>query len=88
VIQLTPCLAVVRGPPLLEQRFDPRPHPLKVETMRVVCGDEQVELPRARRGRRAVRYRHYLRELAKKPQAVRQVGLALRGPARAADRLS
>jgi transposase len=44
-----------------------------VETVRVVCGGEQVELPRARRGRRTVRYRHYLRELAKKPQAVRQV---------------
>jgi transposase len=44
-----------------------------VETIRVVCGGEQVELPRERRGRRAVRYRHYLPELAKKPQAVRQV---------------
>ena len=44
-----------------------------VETVRVVCGGEQVEFPRARRGRRTVRYRHYLRELAKKPQAVRQV---------------
>ena len=44
-----------------------------VETICVVCGGEQVEFPRARRGRRAVRYRHYLRELAKKPQAVRQV---------------
>lgn len=44
-----------------------------VETVRVVCGGESVELPRARRGRQAVRYRHYLRELAKKPQAVRQV---------------
>lgn len=44
-----------------------------VESVRVVCGGEQVELPRARRGRQTVRYRHYLRELAKKPQAVRQV---------------
>jgi transposase len=44
-----------------------------VETVRVVCGGEQVELARERRGRRAVRYRHYLPELAKKPQAVRQV---------------
>jgi transposase len=44
-----------------------------VETIRVVCGGEQVDLPRERRGRRAVRYRHYLPELAKKPQAVRQV---------------
>jgi transposase len=44
-----------------------------VETVRVVCGGEQVELARARRGRQAVHYRHYLRELAKKPQAVRQV---------------
>jgi hypothetical protein len=44
-----------------------------VETIRVVCGGEQVEFPRERRGRRTVRYRHYLTELAKKPQAVRQV---------------
>ncbi|HEV7944210.1 MAG TPA: IS21 family transposase [Solirubrobacteraceae bacterium] len=44
-----------------------------VETVRVVCGGEQVELARARRGRQVVHYRHYLPELAKKPQAVRQV---------------
>ena len=41
-----------------------------VETIRVVCGGEQVEFPRERRGRRTVRYRHYLTELAKKPQAI------------------
>jgi transposase len=44
-----------------------------VETVRVVCSGESVELPRTRRGRQSVRYRHYLWELAKKPQAVRQV---------------
>jgi hypothetical protein len=43
----------------------------------VVCGSEQMELPRERRGRRAVRYRHYLAELAKKPQALRQVAQEL-----------
>jgi hypothetical protein len=45
-----------------------------VETIRVVCRGESVEVSKQRRGApRAVRYRHYLPELAKKPQAVRQV---------------
>jgi hypothetical protein len=44
-----------------------------VETIRVVCRGEQVEVAKQRRGTRTIRYRHYLRELAKKPQAVRQV---------------
>jgi transposase len=44
-----------------------------VETIRLSCRGEEVELVKQRRGRRAIRYRHYLPELAKKPQAVRQV---------------
>jgi hypothetical protein len=48
-----------------------------VETIRMVCRGESVELAKQRRGTRAVRYRHYLPELAKKPQAVRQVAAEL-----------
>jgi hypothetical protein len=44
-----------------------------VETIRLVCRGEEVEVAKQRRGTRAIRYRHYLPELAKKPQAVRQV---------------
>jgi len=44
-----------------------------VETIRVVCRGETVEVAKQPRGQRVVRYRHYLAELAKKPQAVRQV---------------
>lgn len=44
-----------------------------VETIRMLCQGEEVELSKQRRGTRAIRYRHYLPELAKKPQAVRQV---------------
>lgn len=44
-----------------------------VETIRLSCRGEEVELAKQRRGTRAIRYRHYLPELAKKPQAVRQV---------------
>lgn len=44
-----------------------------VETICLSCRGEEVELAKQRRGTRAIRYRHYLPELAKKPQAVRQV---------------
>jgi hypothetical protein len=44
-----------------------------VETIRLTCRGEELEVSRQRRGTRAIRYRHYLPELAKKPQAVRQV---------------
>jgi hypothetical protein len=44
-----------------------------VETIRFVCRGESVEVAKQQRGRRVIRYRHYLPELAKKPQAVRQV---------------
>lgn len=44
-----------------------------VEDIRVVCRGEEEVVARARRGGRHVQYRHYLSELATKPQAVRQV---------------
>jgi len=44
-----------------------------VEDLRVVCRGEEVVVERIRRGSRHVQYRHYLSELARKPQAVRQV---------------
>ncbi|MCB1033085.1 MAG: IS21 family transposase [Acidobacteria bacterium] len=48
-----------------------------VQDLRVVCGTESVVLASERRCKRVVRYRHYLAELAKKPQAVRQVASEL-----------
>lgn len=44
-----------------------------VDQIRVVCREETVVLPRQRPGEDCIRYQHYLQELAKKPQAVRQV---------------
>jgi transposase len=44
-----------------------------VEDIRLVCRGETEMLPRQRRGGKRIRYRHYLPELARKPQAVRQV---------------
>ena len=44
-----------------------------VEELRIVCRGEEVRHARQRFGGSVVRYRHYLGELAKKPQAVRQV---------------
>ena len=44
-----------------------------VGELTVRCRDEEVVHPRRRFGERAVSYRHYLAELARKPQAVRQV---------------
>jgi len=44
-----------------------------VEQIRLVCMDESVIHQRVGFGRRRVVYRHYLSELARKPQAVRQV---------------
>jgi transposase len=37
------------------------------------CFGEQVSAPRRRKRGREIKYRHYLKELARKPQAVRQV---------------
>jgi hypothetical protein len=44
-----------------------------VDQVRLVCMDESVIHPRVGFGHRRVVYRHYLPELARKPQAVRQV---------------
>jgi transposase len=44
-----------------------------VEQIRIICMGESVIHPRVGFGRRRVVYRHYLPELARKPQAVRQV---------------
>ena len=45
--------------------------------VRVMCRGESVVHPRQRFGGRRVSYRHYLPELARKPQAVRQVAAEL-----------
>jgi hypothetical protein len=42
-------------------------------TVRFVCRGEELVHPRQRRGQRRVLYLHYMRELSRKPQAVRQV---------------
>jgi hypothetical protein len=44
-----------------------------VDTIDIHCMGGQVTLERARCGRRHVRYRHYFKELSRKPQALRQV---------------
>lgn len=44
-----------------------------VEDIKLVCRGETEVVPRQRRGGKRISYRHYLPELAKKPQAVRQV---------------
>ncbi len=46
---------------------------LGVEELTLRCRGEEVSHPRQRFGERRVDYRHYLRELARKPQALRQV---------------
>ena len=46
---------------------------LGVEDIRLVCRGETEVVPRQRRGGKRISYRHYLPELARKPQAVRQV---------------
>ena len=50
---------------------------LGVEEVRIVCRGEEVTHPKERAGGRRIRYQHYLPELARKPQAVRQVALEL-----------
>ena len=44
-----------------------------VADIRLVCRGETEVVHRQRHGGKRIRYRHYLRELARKPQAVRQV---------------
>lgn len=46
---------------------------LGVEDLLLVCRGEEYRHARQSKGGRAIRYRHYLPELARKPQAVRQV---------------
>ena len=48
-----------------------------VDTIDIHCLGEQVSLERARHGKRHVKYRHYLKELSRKPQALRQVAQEL-----------
>ncbi len=50
-----------------------------VSDVRLCCLGEQVEHARHRSGARSILYRHYLPELARKPQAVRQVAAELLG---------
>jgi transposase len=44
-----------------------------VEDVRFVCRGQAVLYAKERKGEKKIRYRHYLSELAKKPQALRQV---------------
>jgi transposase len=44
-----------------------------VEDIKLVCRGQTEIYPRERKGAKKIRYRHYLSELARKPQAVRQV---------------
>jgi transposase len=50
-----------------------------VATVRFECRGETVSVAKAAKGARVVRYLHYQRELARKPQAVRQVAPELIG---------
>jgi len=43
-----------------------------VEDIRIACRGEELTVTRQRKGRE-IKYRHYLRQLSRKPQAVRQV---------------
>jgi transposase len=53
-------------------RLDVTAH-VGVEDIQLVCRGETETVRRQRRGGRYIQYRHYLPELARKPQAVRQV---------------
>ncbi len=44
-----------------------------VTDIRLSCCGEHITVEKVKRGKRKVQYRHYLAELARKPQAVRQV---------------
>ena len=44
-----------------------------VDQIRIVCRGETMTYPKKRSGESGICYRHYLREFAKKPQAVRQM---------------
>lgn len=45
-----------------------------VEEVEFICREQRITHPKQRRGKRRIEYRHYLPELSRKPQAVRQVG--------------
>ena len=49
------------------------------EDVEIHCGDESITHPRVAFGQRQIKYRHYLKELARKPQALRQVAPELLG---------
>ncbi len=44
-----------------------------VDKVEIVCRGERVIHPRKRKGEQSIQYRHYLVELSRKPQALRQV---------------
>ena len=44
-----------------------------VTDIRLSCCGEQITVEKVRRGKRKIQYRHYLAELSRKPQALRQV---------------
>jgi transposase len=44
-----------------------------IEDVKLVCRGQTETYPRERKGAKKIRYRHYLAEFARKPQAVRQV---------------
>jgi transposase len=50
-----------------------------VEDIRIHCCGQSESYPKERKGTKKIHYRHYLTELAKKPQAVRQVAPELVG---------
>jgi transposase len=50
-----------------------------VEDIKLVCQGQTETYPKERKGAKKIRYRHYLSELARKPQAVRQVAPELIG---------
>jgi transposase len=49
------------------------------EEVEICCAGESIRHPRVSFGCRQIQYRHYLKELAKKPQALRQVAPELLG---------
>jgi transposase len=50
-----------------------------VEDVKLVCRGQTETYPKERKGAKKIRYRHYLAEFARKPQAVRQVAPELIG---------
>ena len=44
-----------------------------IDELEISCGTDRIQIPRIARGGKRIEYRHYLPELAKKPQAIRQL---------------